>query len=215
MLTDSTVPVASKATPARRGPAISADTHLQASRRLDWRFLLPDPNLGRVAYVGAGQEELVNSLRLFSGSLTVLASPQVGQKADYDVVVAHDPKPAHLPAMTELVAPGGALYLELYGTSWWLAKGQYKGLRYPAKFVAQLQRANLYEIHPYWCWPNFKACTRIIPLDQPSPLRFALSPPQNTLVGSMKMMAIQGLIRSGWLAWLVPCFSLVARRATP
>ena len=215
MLTDNSVPVASKAAPARSGPSLSADAHLQASRRLDWRFLLPDPNLGHVACVGAGQGELVNSLRLFSDSLTLLASPEVGQETDYDVVVAHAPEPAHLPAMAGLVASGGALYLELYGTSWWLRKGQYKGLRHPAKFVAQLKRANLGQIHAYWCWPNFHACTRIIPLDHASSLRFALSSPQNSPIEPVKTMAIQGLIRSGLLARLVPCFSLVARRVTP
>ena len=211
MLTDNTVPIARKAT-AERGLSLSADALLQASRRLDWRFLLPDPNLGRVAYAGDGQEELVNSLRLFSRSLTVLASPEPGKEAGYDVVVAHAPEPAELAAVAELVCPGGYLYVELYGTGWWLRKGQYKGLRYPAKFMAQLKRFDLCEIHAYWCWPTFNACTRIIPLDAPSSLRFALSSGQNSATDRAKAIMVQGVVRTGLLAWLVPCFSLVAQR---
>jgi hypothetical protein len=43
--------------------ASSHDSLLQASRRLDWRFLLADPELGRVACLGSHDPELVESLR--------------------------------------------------------------------------------------------------------------------------------------------------------
>ncbi|HEX6383132.1 MAG TPA: hypothetical protein VF177_00545 [Anaerolineae bacterium] len=211
MLTDNAVSITRKVT-LERETAPSAEAHLHASRRVDWRFLLPNPNLGRVAYVGVGQGELINSLRLFSNSLTVLASPEVGKEADYDVVVAHDPESALLPAMTQLVSPGGYLYVELYGTTWWLRKGKYRGFRQPAKYVAQLRRSGLSDIHSYWQWPNFEACTRVIPLDCPSSLRFVLSLRRDSAVDQVKAMAVEGLIRSGLLDWLVPCFSLIAQR---
>ena len=51
-----------------------SDALLQASRRVDWRFLLPDPNLERVAYLGPANRSLWESLRLFSAALAVIES---------------------------------------------------------------------------------------------------------------------------------------------
>jgi len=76
------------------------DALLQASRRLDWRFLLPDPTLRRVAYVGAAHAGLLASLQRFAGELDwwepasarTEGLPAVG----YDVVVAHAPDEAAL-----------------------------------------------------------------------------------------------------------------------
>src|SRR5262245_35723918 len=89
---------------------LDADALLQASRRVDWRFLLPDPNLGRVAYLGPARGALLESLRLFSVSLAL--GEAAG--AQYDVVVAHNPSLDGLRHAAELVRPGGFLYLEAY-----------------------------------------------------------------------------------------------------
>lgn len=48
---------------------LTPDMLLQASRRVDWRFLLPNPALGRVAYVGPVDSEHAASLRLFLPNL--------------------------------------------------------------------------------------------------------------------------------------------------
>ena len=53
-----------------RVEAVSHDALLQASRRVDWRFLLPEAELGRVACIGETDPDLVRSLRLFSSELT-------------------------------------------------------------------------------------------------------------------------------------------------
>ncbi|HYY32017.1 MAG TPA: hypothetical protein VE693_00315 [Gaiellaceae bacterium] len=46
------------------------DALLQASRRLDWRFLLEQPELGRVACIAKHDPDLIESLRLFSEVLS-------------------------------------------------------------------------------------------------------------------------------------------------
>ncbi len=58
-------------------PAHDCDRLLPASRRLDWRFLLPNPELRNVLYVGPAHGALWESLRLFSASLTVVDEPQL------------------------------------------------------------------------------------------------------------------------------------------
>ena len=56
--------------------ALDADALLQASRRVDWRFLLPDPNLGRVAYLGPRRGALLDSLLLASVYVELLGERQ-------------------------------------------------------------------------------------------------------------------------------------------
>lgn len=71
--TDIVTPIGSTsdlAETALHGP--SNDTLLQLSRRIDWRFLLPDPELGRVACFGASDELLVSALKRFSAALTLV-----------------------------------------------------------------------------------------------------------------------------------------------
>src|SRR5690554_4262812 len=92
----------------------STDALLQASRRLDWRFLLGGPELDRVLYAGRPQGTLWESLRLFSGSLSVLETTELGAAA-YDVGVARNPKPQALRHLTSLLRPGGWLYAEIDG----------------------------------------------------------------------------------------------------
>ena len=46
---------------------------LETSRRLAWRFLLPNPHLGRVAYLGPASGTLPRALREFCDSLTTIA----------------------------------------------------------------------------------------------------------------------------------------------
>ncbi|MCK5923931.1 MAG: hypothetical protein KAG66_23555, partial [Methylococcales bacterium] len=44
--------------------AYDADTLLQASRRIDWRFLLPSPELGQVGIVGGVPDDLRTALEM-------------------------------------------------------------------------------------------------------------------------------------------------------
>ena len=46
------------------------EDELRIVRRLDWRFLLADPNLKEVAYIGPDDKDLVDSLRYFSDVFT-------------------------------------------------------------------------------------------------------------------------------------------------
>src|SRR5262245_31091445 len=90
---------------------LDTDALLQASRRVDWRFLLPDPNLRQVAYLGPAHGALLESLRLFSASLALSEAAS----AQYDVVVAHNPPLDTLRRAAGLIRPGGFLYVEAYG----------------------------------------------------------------------------------------------------
>src|SRR5687768_6403348 len=102
---------------ASERPSTNSEVRLQGSRRIDWRFLLPDPKLGRVAYVGRSAEDHVRSLRMFSDSLTCVEpfKPHSGVAGQFDVVVIIDPSREMLAGAAGLVKPGGFLYVEVHG----------------------------------------------------------------------------------------------------
>lgn len=181
-----------------------ADALLQASRRLDWRFLLPDPDLGRVAYIGPGGGALLESLWLCAGSLDVWETPvrdsvsrQHGGQS-YDVVVAHKPDQATLKWAAALAGAGGCLYVE--GQSLPAAGRKRfaknalqagKGAR-PwslAHCVRMLRDLGMGDIAAYWIWPDLDNCTKIVPADDPLPLmRFQMP--------SLNHPALHPLLRS-------------------
>ena len=204
---------------------VHSDTVLQAARRLDWRFLLPDPRLERVAYLGAARGTLVTSLELFSQKLTMFSPSQVDayHRAQYDVVVVSKPTGLALEQAAGLVRPGGSLYVEAHGLFWpgrWRKRQavpslwQKNRLVYPNDYVTALQRLGLTQVQTLWFWPNFERCTKIIPLDQTTVLQYALAP-QSVHAGTnarLKSTGIQWLLGIQWLTQLVPCFGIVASK---
>lgn len=196
---------------------LSPDALLQASRRLDWRFLLPDPELGQIAYAGQQATALVEALGLFSASLTRL-TPQVlaGRIFEpFDLVVVHAAPYKDLERAAGFVRPGGHIYIEAYsffapllsigaGRRGWRAR--FSGAATTGRLAAQLSRLGFNEVKGYIHVPDFEACTRILPLGEPGTMGYLAS-------------AVPNRSQSGWkrllsplLARFYPCFSLIARR---
>jgi hypothetical protein len=76
----------------------SHDALLQASRRVDWRFLPAEPELGRVAYLGSDDPELVESLRLFSAGFTASGASNSGERDSHGLVVLRNSNSEELAA---------------------------------------------------------------------------------------------------------------------
>lgn len=201
----------------------SGDTLLQLSRRLDWRFLLPNPELGRVACLGTNEELLVTALQLFSASLTLVepgARPLVHDPL-YDVVVAPMPTPDVLQQAAALVKPDGFLYVEASRSSafkamWrsWKQRNasQARGWQHPRPYIAALQGYGMVEIAAYWHWPSFTTGTEIIPLADQTALLHVLQRRQSSMRVRLKPLIGRWLLHTGGLMQLVRCFSIVARR---
>jgi SAM-dependent methyltransferase len=177
-----------------------SDKLLQASRRVDWRFLLPDPTLGRVAYIGPTRGNLFESLWQFSSSVNVLEMPDI-TGALYDVVVARHLSRGLLRTAVRSVKPGGCLYAEISGPG-----------RLPDRYVSAVKQAGLINVRVYWHWPNFEACTRIIPLDDPAVLVYVLTKGQAGTISRYEAALVQWLHRTGLLHLAIGRFSLVGQR---
>ncbi|HET9221685.1 MAG TPA: hypothetical protein VFO07_04240 [Roseiflexaceae bacterium] len=193
--------------------ALDADALLQASRRVDWRFLLPDPNLGQVAYLGPRRGALLDSLRLFSAALAVGEAASIGG-AQYDVVVAHAPSLDGLRRAAGLVRPGGFLYVEVYGLTHRrrLGRGYSHWPRFGADYLAAIERLGLAEATAHWHWPNFESCAEIVPLADRDALLLAMRRRRSGAGARLKSILGRVLLRSGLFVRLAPCFSVVARK---
>jgi hypothetical protein len=95
-----------------------SDQELQLVRRIDWRFLLPEPSLRRVAYFGPETGTLPAALKHFSESLTIISPSAEAVPAQFDLVVLRLREMADLKRAPILLAPGGFLYWEMKPIKW-------------------------------------------------------------------------------------------------
>ena len=126
----------------------------QLVRRLDWRFLLPDPRLRRVAYLGPDGCLLARALEAFSDSLRVFAGDGPEREVT-DVLVAHAARWSDIDAAAAGLVPGGMLY-------WEMARGRDRLGTNP---VAWLKQRGFTDIQTHWHYPGFETCRQIVPLD--------------------------------------------------
>ncbi len=232
MLDGRPAPASSSRGQMRRTPqptaAVSAtrpqrsDELLQLSRRLDWRFLLPEPRLQQVAYFGPAESTLVTALKTFSVSLTIYpvasAAARSASPPRFAVVVAVSPSPAALAGISEVLQPGGCLYVELGSVFGGRNRGAGPGWRQafsgPQEYVAVLQRLGFEQVVAYWHRPSCAAAAQITPLHDPLALQFVLGRRshdwKNRLISALERAAL----RSGALARWLGGVSLVARKAS-
>ena len=183
------------------------DRDLQIARRLDWRYLLPDPRLREVTLIGRPEGILFEALQRFSEKLTVI--PRSARRTqttpgNSDVAVVRSNEPGAVALASSALRTGGYLYWELGASRWRLS------LR---SCHAALRKHGFDEIKVYWCRPSFEECLEMIPLREPSALAFSLS---RRFGGKRRWLlhAAGRLLASTDIpARLMPCRSIVARKA--
>lgn len=180
---------------APRGSAAGRDLAPAAVRRADWRFLLPDPVLRRVAYIGPHEPALVGALSALSDALEL--RPLHGTL--HDVVVLTRPTERRELTAASLVAPGGWVYLETTGAR---AGG----------VIDRLRDTGLVDLAAWWLWPQASACLEMIPLANPTALNAALGRRQPGARLRARAWAAQALARCGVLRPLLASVALVGRR---
>ncbi len=190
------------------------DALLHLSRRVDWRFLLRDPQLGRVALVGAAPATLHQALQHAAREVHRLdaAGPEPHAGQPFDGVVLHAPSPETVRRAARLLKPDGWLYLEAHGPlphlgRWWATR------RFAHDYVKLLQQAGLEQIEAYWQWPNAERCTKVLPLGEPEALLYFLAQEPDPRRARLKLAAGRLLARSRVLPLLAPAFNITARRA--
>lgn len=107
--------VAGKSATSIKRAAQRSDHELQLARRIDWRFLLPEPYLRRVVYLGPETGDLPAALKHFSESLRLNA---VEKNCSFDLVVLRLREASSLTKAEALLVPGGFLYWEMGPLPW-------------------------------------------------------------------------------------------------
>jgi hypothetical protein len=135
--------------------AVVADP-AEAVRRLDWRFLLRDPRLRRVMYVGAGAGLLLPALMRFGAAVTRYPSAAAALHGA-DLVVAQAVRLDAVKGALALLAPDGLLYWELephhnpFRCDW-----------------AGVHALGVEDVRLHWHYPNFEDCRWIVPIADPN-----------------------------------------------
>lgn len=177
----------------------SVDELLPLSRRLDWRFLLPDPTLNRVTFIGPQSSTLLHALQRFS-----LESVEPGQQTD--LVVMTDPT---LADFKRHINSASAFYLELNRPTWPKRLTQAAA---PTSYLRAAAKAG-FQADAYWHYPDFEAATRIIPLSVTSPLLNVIAKNRHDTKTRLKVAGMGWLLKSGMLARTVPCLSIIGYKA--
>ena len=188
---------------------VDHDALLQSSRRVDWRFLLPEPDLGRVASIGPSDPELVESLGLLSEELVSLdpeASPQ--EEEPFDRVVLRNPELEEIELARALLDPGGWVYIEVETP---LARARALGSRSARGYARALRKLGFVDVGTYLHWPDFSSCRAIVALDDAVAVRQALTRGRRDARARLVTRLGPALASARQLALFAPCASVIGR----
>jgi len=192
----------------------TVDRHLSldAARRLDWRFLLPSPLLGRVGCAGRLDPALLHALDTAAGPVwTTDRAGTTSAEATCDVIVLAAPTRAELVGLIQLLRPGGWLYLELQGA--FSVRGRMGGrLRRARAHRATLRLHGFDNVAMHWHWPGFAMSKWIAPLDDPTVVRRALERHRGGVWARLLERLGRLLLRVHLLATFAPAVSIIAHR---
>lgn len=170
---------------------------LAAVRRADWRFLLPEPALGRVAYLGPHEPELIAALLALGADVDRLEAP--GAAADHDVVVLTAGSRRAVAAARAQLRPDGWLYAEVPG-------------RAALAWARALRGAGFDEVTAHWLWPDARTCREIVPLDRAA-LLHALSRRDPGARLRARAAAARLLVRLGLFRLAMRRVAVIGRRS--
>lgn len=207
---------------------------VQISRRIDWRFLMPQPELREVVLIGSAEEEMIEALRHFSDSLKIFSpvapgGSSVESRERFDVAVVNSADPLTVQWAYEMLKPGAYLYWEVRrgkspesprgknvqpqnGSMGAAVRDSFPRFAHIHSYKKYLQESGFREIEINWHYPGFKNCKKIIPLEDSYALQYVFSRQQSSFSGRLKLWGGQLLNKSRLLPFIVPCFSLVAQK---
>lgn len=169
---------------------------------LDWRFLLPDPALGRTRLLGQVPRRRKPMIEALERAAEVARGPSTASSAQGAVVFGL--RRMRLREAHQALRPGGWIYLE---------PGRRRFVRRRTSIERMLQDAGFIDARVYWHWPSFASCTEIVPLDDLAAVSSTLLRRQRTGIWKIAHWFLFDL---GWLPVLplvAPDISVVAIRA--
>lgn len=177
-------------------------------RRLDWRFLLPAPEVGRMACAGAADDELRDALPLIAKEVLEPRS-----SADWraltgtcDAVVLVRPTLDELRQAVPALRPGGWLYAEVRRSVLAARPRTLAGWR------PVFERAGLTDVAVCWHAPGAREPATIVDVDAATALRHVLGLGRGGRLGALRILIATGLLRLGLLSPSLVEGSVTGRR---
>jgi hypothetical protein len=187
---------------------------LQASRRVDWRFLLPRPQLAATVYIGRSDPALIAALRAQADLTIADAETLRSPTSSFDLAVLKDVPLGSVRAGRDLVRPGGWVYAEVRS-----ALRRHGPLAIGARPVSRWCRAfadaGLTEVTAHWVVPNHDAPAFLVPLADRGGVRLVLGRHQGSAAGRAKAAVGRGLAAAGLIELAVRDASVLGRRPWP
>lgn len=196
-----------------RHDSAGRDRELQLVRRVDWRFLLPDPRLRHLAYLGPKNGLLLQALQHFSEPFSIISWSDLpdyrpGIHSGFDLAIVHSPRAVDLEGIRSILGYGGYLYWEIDRS----AISQRWRMRHFRDYVTSLEKLGFEDVRASWHRPNFDSCLEIIPLDEENALRYVFTRHKQKLTGQIQVAAGKFLAENGLLSRVVSSVSIVARK---
>jgi hypothetical protein len=163
-------------------------------RRADFRFLLPDPALGRVAYPAPRDPELTAALERVSACVERAPAEDL---SGYDLIVLTGGGRTAIEAAADAAPAGAWLYVELTGQA-------------AAALARRLRRRGFEDVKAYWLWPDATRCKEIVPLE-PTSLRHALGRRDPGARLRLRAALASTLVRTGLFRFAASSAAVVAR----
>ncbi len=209
-------PVAASIAGALRG---TPDDRLRHARRVDWRFLLPSPDLKRVALGGMPDEALREALQAVTGQPAAVlpASLVPGNAAplgQFDTVVLSGRLArSELVVAAGSVALDGHLVVEIDGAlSPVVARRRGTAPGTVTRLVRTLATGG-FDVRCWWAWPTIRRTTAFVPIDDRVAIKALVARRfGGRRLGAPVASALARLAGTSALTAFAPAMILVARR---
>jgi hypothetical protein len=184
---------------------------LQASRRIDWRFLLPQPQLARIVYIGGHDAALIGALRAHADLTIVGADTDQPSPSSFDLAVLKEASLGSISAGRDLVRPGGWVYAEVRRVPRRHGAAP-AGARAVSRWRRAFVDAGLTEVTAHWHVPDHDTAAFLVPLGDAAGVRLVLRRHQGSAAGRAKAVAGRLLVATGLIEFAVRDASVLGRR---
>ena len=159
---------------------------LEVARHIDWRFLLPTPELGRVAMVGSTDAAMNEAVAEAATHIGHGGPAELGSQGSWDVVVSDgsDSRGAF-----ELLRPGGWLVV--------IPPPEGRWRRASESATRALAAAGAERIDRHWYLPDRRHALRVVSLDDRDAVRATLSRHGGNVARRLTLATARGLVGAG------------------
>jgi hypothetical protein len=203
--------------PAEGGPSDVLSLHLW--RLLDWRFLLPNLEPGRVAFGGEVSREKEAALRLLDPSAVRLSIPAAAEadhtaqdranteKGTADVVLLSVPDRDLFARAEAALVPGGWVCIEAQRS---MLQGT--GPRTLSGWRQTLLKNGFEDVQVYWNVPSLERTSRMVPVVSRAGIRDTLALRRDVRFGALKAAAARFALAANLFGVAAPAGTVTGRK---